>query len=596
MSVLDLIPIKKKKPAPKGVAILPLNLPRYKPELIPSQHTVPPRLAAKLSKLGRRYVLVNLAERGAQIVSTALVLLTIQMFVDWLVDLPLAARFVVLAGDLGLLAFFVYRRVLPLILRPPNLEACALMVERHWPRFRGRMIATVQLAGPRFTLDSPDLVRAVQQETDLRTANMNFGEIVGTRVLKRRAGMALIVAILWVDLMILTAPGSFALLERVFLLPAKVPRKTEVICLSGNKMIKAGDNVLLEAQARGIVPSHGRVTLVDDSSRIQEITIDPEPGRPDHFSLEIDRVEQSFSYTIRLNDATSSSYEVKTVPQPHISSIDCEQIYPAYTGLDPVKRTVGNLALLAGSTLIIHAVADSKIVKAELKLAGTGQTTPLTIDGAEASNLTGAIQIPTTGLTGFSIEMTNEGGITSGDETLYGIDLIPDHPPTIQLTYPERLQELDTIKATPTIAFVASDDYGLAKVTLCYRITEDAGSDLAAPSSATQTKRIQMNLGQKLPLNMKNRYVWDLRSIQPPVADGTTLEYWMEAEDANNFTEPGITDSEHHTIKIVSDAEKKAEVMNRLMDSLNIITDISKNQVKVNKDLGEVIKGKAEKP
>jgi hypothetical protein len=594
MSVLDLIPIKKKKQAPKGVAIPPLDLPRYIPELIPSQHPIPPRLAQKLAKLGRKYVLVNGTERVAQIVSAAMILLTAQMFIDWLVDLPLAARIVILAADIGLLVFFVRRQLLPLILRPPNPEACALMIEKHWPRFRGRMIATVQLAGPRFTIDSPDLVRAVQQETNLRTANTNFGEMVGTRALKRRAAMALIVTVLWVDLMILTAPGSIALLERVFLLPAKVPRKTEVICLSGNKMIKAGDSVLLEAQARGIVPSHGRVTL-DDSSRIQEITIDPEPGRPDHFSLGIERVEQSFSYTIRLNDATSATYEVKTVPQPHISSIDCEQFYPSYTGLDPVKRTVGNLALLAGSRLKIHAVADSKIVKAELKLAGLNKVLPLTIGGTEGNDLTSEIEVPAAGLTGFSIEITNEGGLTSGDETLYGIDLIPDRPPTIQLTYPERLQELDTIKAEPNIAFVASDDYGLAKVTLCYRITQDAGSDLAPSSSPTQPRKIEMNLGQSHPLNMKNRYVWDLAAIQPALTEGTTLEYWMEAEDANNITGPGITDSEHHTIKIVSDAEKKAEVMNRLMDSLNIITDISKNQVKVNKDLGGVIEGKAEK-
>jgi hypothetical protein len=83
-----------------------------------------------------------------------------------------------------------------------------------------------------------------------------------------------------------------------------------------------------------------------------------------------------------------------------------------------------------------------------------------------------------------------------------------------------------------------------------------------------------------------------LAAVQPPLAEETTLEYWMEAEDANNVTGPGVSDSEHHTIKIASDLEKKAEVMNRLMDSLSSITDISQNQEKINKDLGEVIQGK----
>jgi hypothetical protein len=94
---------------------------------------------------------------------------------------------------------------------------------------------------------------------------------------------------------------------------------------------------------------------------------------------------------------------------------------------------------------------------------------------------------------------------------------------------------------------------------------------------------------------MKNRYEWDLAALQPRLVEGNTLEYWIEAQDANNVTGPGVGASEHHTIKIVSDIEKKAEVMNRLMDSLSTITDISKNQEKINQDLGEAIQGKPEK-
>jgi hypothetical protein len=75
------------------------------------------------------------------------------------------------------------------------------------------------------------------------------------------------------------------------------------------------------------------------------------------------------------------------------------------------------------------------------------------------------------------------------------------------------------------------------------------------------------------------------------------VEYWMQARDANNVTGPGIGESEHHTIKVVSEIEKKAEVMNRLMDSLSTITDISQNQQKINQDLGNIIQGKpASKP
>ncbi|MCE0496717.1 MAG: DUF4175 domain-containing protein [Methylacidiphilales bacterium] len=596
MSLLTLLP--KKKKTRRVQTSLPTP-PAYAPTLVPAQHPVPARLSKKLTNLRRKFRFVHTGQRAAQCLGAAVMLITLQMFLDWLVDLNFLERVVILAGDIGLLVFFLRKKLLPLVLLPPNLEACALMVEKHWPRLRGRVIATIQLARPHFTTDSPELVYALQQETEARTVGLDFGKIVATRPLRRYASGALILTALWILLMITFRPGSVALLERVFLLPAKVPRKTEVVCLSGNKIIPEGDSVVLEAQALGIIPSHGLVTLVDDAGKIQEITLDPEPDHRDRFSLKIDSVDQPLTYTIRLNDGTSDAYRVKVIPRPNVTSIDCEQVYPAYTGLGTVKRTVENLALLAGSRLQIHAIANGKIVKASLKLVGTGQELPLKIGGPEDTDLTGEIDIPASGLTGFSIQLTNEAGVTSGDETQYRIDLIPDHPPTIQLTYPERLEELYTLKAKPTIAFVASDDYGLAKIALLYRIVQDQdsanGDATGTPPPPPEPKRIDMELGTDHPLNMKNHYEWDLAAVRPPLTEGTTIEYWMEAQDANNVTGPGISESEHHTIKIVSEMEKKAEIMNRLMDSLSTITDISQNQEKINQDLGAAIQGKQEK-
>jgi hypothetical protein len=593
MPFADLLP-KKKKKAPRGLATPPVSVPAYRPPVNAPGHPVPARLARKLKALGGRFRLIRSGERLAQYVTVALVLLAFQMLLDWLVDLDWPVRALFLGGDIWLLVHFARRHRLARLLHVPNPEACALMVEKHWPRLRGRVIATVQFAAPSFIAAPPALVEALQRETDVGTGAYDFGQIVPVRELKRRGGMALGVLTLWLGLLVVLAPGSFALLMRVFLLPASVPRKTEVICLSGSKVIPAGESVLLEARAKGIVPSHGRVTLVDDNGRVQDITLDPEPHRPDVFGLSIAKVEAPFTYTIRLNDGSSDSYRIKTVPRPDVTSIDCVQIYPAYTGLDPIKRTVGNLALLAGSRLQIHAVANSKIVKATVKLAGPGQVIPLQIGGAEGDELTGEIPIPAAGLTGFSIQMVNEAAITSGDGTEYRIDIIPDRAPTVEVTYPERLQELYTLKAKPTIAFSASDDYGLAQITLCYRVIQDNSDTTGdtSPAPVASARRIEMDLGAEHPLTSQRRYVWDLAAVRPALTEGETLEYWMEARDGNIVTGPDIGESEHRTIKVVSDIEKKAEIMNRLMDSLSTVTDISQNQEKINQDLGAVIQGK----
>jgi len=368
MPVLDLLPLpKKKKKAPKGWAAPAIKVPRYQPPILPSENPVPRRLVKKLKGIGRKYFFVNFSERLAQCVGAVVVLLSVQMALDWLVDLNFFERLLILLADLGLLGNFAYRHLAPLVRKPLDLEACALKVEKHWPRFRGRMIATVQFGTRRSATDSPELIALLHQETDGRAATMNFGEVVPTKSMRRRLLGAMVLVASFVCVFMLTEPGSIALLERVFLFNVPVPRKTGIICLSGNKVIPAGETIILEAQATGIIPSHGRVTLTDEAGKIQEITLDPEKGRPDKFSLKIERIESSLSYVITLNDATSEKYTVKTIPRPLVTAIDCEQIYPQYTGLPNIKRTVGNLALLAGSKLKIQAKTNCKVIKAVVK-------------------------------------------------------------------------------------------------------------------------------------------------------------------------------------------------------------------------------------
>jgi len=618
-------PSKKKTKNPGVPKAAPAEIRRYvSPQVAPGQ-PLPQWLAKKLAGLRRKYLVVHVAERLVLCCAVVLVLLGVQMVVDWLVGLHVVTRAVILCGDLALLGFFIRKRIQPLIFRPLNQEECALLVEKHWPTFRGRVIATVQFAKPRFTAGSQDLINALQKDTHSKTMSLNFGDIVSTRSLFRRVLVALIVAVAWAGLFIHTWPGSLALLERVVLIPAKLPRKTEVICLSGNQSIPEGTSVTLEARAVGIVPSHGRITLRYASGRIQEITMDPEAGHPDHFSIKVDKVEEEMTYTIQLNDGVSDSYEVTSIPRPEVKTIECEQVYPAYTGLATVKRSVTNLALLPGSRLEIHAVTNSKIKRATLKLIGLGKERPIAISGTDGTTLTGEIDIPPKGLTGFSIQLTNEAGVTSGDETQYRIDLIPDRPPTVQITEPERLQELTTLKGKPKIVFTANDDFGLAKVYLCYRVmkeqsgdqmdeisdqpdhpadqnteqTPDQNADQNSGQPAVQdapkapprpaapdVEKVEIVLGEKLPLNLTREYSdWSMAALKPAVAEGTNLEFWIEVEDANNVTGPGKAESEHHIMKVVSPIEFQAAIMQQLNTKLQDIYLIQQDQEGASKAL-----------
>jgi hypothetical protein len=86
--------------------------------------------------------------------------------------------------------------------------------------------------------------------------------------------------------------------------------------------------------------------------------------------------------------------------------------------------------------------------------------------------------------------------------------------------------------------------------------------------------------------------VLDLSALKPPVTEGMTIEYWVEAQDGNNVTGPGVGASEHHVIKVVSEAEKKAEVMNRMDDALSVVNELQDHETKINDNLGSTIQGR----
>ena len=52
----------------------------------------------------------------------------------------------------------------------------------------------------------------------------------------------------------------------------------------------------------------------------------------------------------------------------------------------------------------------------------------------------------------------------------------------------------------------------------------------------------------------------------PGLAEGSMIEYWVEVEDNNNATGPGIGSSEHQLARVVSEAEKRFSLRAALMN------------------------------
>src|SRR3954469_15001037 len=322
---------------------------------VPAAASVEPSrlLARKLAALRSRHIGVAVLTGLAIAISVAIELLALELFADWWLDFPWSVRLVLLLLQLGALAYILVRLVAVPLLRRPDDDEVALMVEKARPVFRSRLIASLQLARPGAVpaTASAGLAAATIRETEALAQSTDFRPIVSTQRLQNFGMMAVTVLLIGI-IGIASGKGTVLdLVKRAFLSHISVPRKTKISVQEGNKVVGIGDNVRIEATVRGIIPNRGRLEVRYRTRRSQEYPLEQSKDDKTLFGRTIENVQESFTYLIRLNDGITENFQVKAIPRPTVATIECEQEYPAYTGIKPAKRSLGDLSLLAGSKL-----------------------------------------------------------------------------------------------------------------------------------------------------------------------------------------------------------------------------------------------------
>ena len=572
-------------------------------DTLPSQVLSAPAsslLARKIVALRRRHLGIAVLTGLAIAISVGVELLALEMFVDWWLNLPWNTRLVLLIGQIAVQTYIIVRLIIIPILNQPDDDEVALMVEKARPTFRSRLIASLQLTRPGAILPgaSADLVSAMVHETEAIAANTDFRPVISTERLVKFGLMAVTVVLIGILGVAAGKSTIWDLLRRAFLSHVPVPRKTQVFVQDGNKIVGIGDNVRLEAFVRGIIPSSGKVEVRYRTRRTQQYPLEQDKENKIHFGRTIENVQESFTYVVYLNDGISETYQIKAIPRPTVANIECDQDYPAYTHLKSARRSLGDLSLLAGSKLRLKATATKPIKSASIKLVGIDQESPVQISAEDPKVLTGEFAVPGKGLTGFSIQMLDTEEMESRDAAVYRIDVLPDKTPVVRITYPDRKEELITRQATMIVGIDAMDDFQIAKLRLRYKITAPASETPTEtpPENAVEPaeKVVELDLEGQTPQRVRRRHEWKIGDFRPLLPEGSMIEYWVEAEDNNNVTGPGIGTTDHQLAKVVSESDKRADLLNRAGDYLGSINDVATDQEKLNRNLGTIIREKAE--
>ena len=575
-------------------------------------------LTSKLATVRRKHATVATLTGLTAAVGAFVLILMAEMFLDWWLNLSMTVRAAFLAINIAAVVWILLYAVFGPILYGPDDDEIALLVEDAEPAFRTRLIASIQLSRPEAVAAgaSKSLVRAMIDQAESLAGPMDFARVIKTDVLTRVVVITLSVLILGGGAFAWGGPTAQTLLKRAFLSSVPVPRDTRVVHVTENLRVARGDNVEILALADGVSPTGDRAKTVyiktAESKRKQDfemaaVTIDgvrmaqlkgvlddavarglraPADAKPVAdmlaargadaavYGATIENVQESFEYTVRLNDGESArSATVTVLPRPVVTRIVLTKVYPAYTGKSPEPVQPGQLQILEGSKLKLQVTASKPLrVPApgdnkanRVHLIGVDKSVPLAVDPANPTQLTGEVDIAAQ-TTGFSINLFDADQIESKDPAVYPVQVIPDKAPVVRIVAPNRKEILAVRTARLTVAYDATDDFGMSKANLKYRVDEDAKGEQTIPLDLSSLNDANRRV-------LKGAFAWKLQDIaftptaEKPTLEGRTVEYWIEVEDNNAVAKaPGKGVSEHNMIRVGSEEEVKRAIQQRLAE------------------------------
>jgi PA14 domain/Concanavalin A-like lectin/glucanases superfamily/F5/8 type C domain len=447
-------------------------------------------LVSKLDAVKRKHVSVCVSQALVAALGLFVLALAAGMLLDWWLELSTTWRATLLGIDLAAVLAILVRYALLPIIYAPDVEQTALWVEREEPSFSSRLISAVQFMRPQAIAAgvSQSMVKKMVVETEAIAEPLDFTTVIKTDRLARTIALAAVAIVIVLGTCVYAGATSVALFERAMLVPGiEIPRRTQIESETKDLTVARGDSVTLAAVASGMIPSGGSVKVQYDNGTSAVFTADRDPQRRERFTRVIENVQDPFTYTMYLGDNHSQSYHVDAVIRPAVSDLSCTEIFPTYTRLSPQPRPAGDLSLLAGGRLAVGVKANKPVKSTadnagnHIHFYGSEVDYPLVTDPKDQTRLTAndgtdaSVPVPP-GTTGFTIELVDQTNVRSKDPAFYRIDLVPDRPPTVRITYPEQKESTVTPVAQPNIGIEANDDFALGKLAIRYNIIK-AGQD-----------------------------------------------------------------------------------------------------------------------
>ncbi|MGF1530705.1 MAG: hypothetical protein ACFCU4_05030 [Puniceicoccaceae bacterium] len=537
------------------------------------------KIATALRRVARSRTTQRVLAGCAQLVLLFSLLLSLQLLLDLALNLERPVRLAFRILESLLYLYLINRWIAAPLRKHWDPEATARVLQNHFPNLGSRLVSSLQLdcSLPAGSGISSSLIQTLSLRSLSELQSCPLPTVTPTKPLVYRILLALAVGSILIGSILQTWPASQLLLKRYVLLAVPLPTATRIIQTSGDQSVPRGESLRLFATIEGVSVPQGTVTLRFAEGGQRELAIFPDPEAPGHYSIHHGPINDPFTYSFRINDGTSASYRVKIFDLPLVIETRWTTTPPAYTALPTRQQTGGRLEPFIGSQLSLEAVANHPLAKAELLTLPLQDRYPLTINPRDPTQVSGQITIENPNLSGLSILLTSTDGVTSGSNVIYPLRPRLDLPPVVNLTLPT--QEIQTLvpEASFTIAGTASDDFGITESVLVF--------SLARPNKQREVLERSLSLDSEGAFNLQV----SPRELFPRAAPGDSLAFSVKITDNNPQPSLGISQTGERLLRLVTRAEKQAELLDKLDQNAEMIETLSREQQDIRSSLGDVL-------
>jgi len=344
--------------------------------------------------------------------------------------------------------------------------------------------------------------------------------------------------------------------------PEKAPLAPIAIRVDpGSEEVEGGASVRLrvyiagtERKPRLLVRKRGESAAEWDETTLERTADDVSPRpRERAYASVMPNLNEDLVYQVRALDQVSPVYRISVGDLPRASGFRIRYDYPAYCGLtsEGQNAITGDLVAPRGTRASVEVLLNRSVESASAEIE-KGAVVP-----GERGERLARFSVPVRADGRYRVRLTDPRG-RKVDLGPYDIKAIPDRPPTVTVVAPSPVEDV-TRDLTTTVLAGATDDYGVRKILLRYRVRDG--------QPTVETLHDEKDGVRELAV----RYNWSLANFN--LLPGEEVQYEVGAQDGNQVDGPQLTWSETRTLRFPSAAEILSSLERQQDESVATLED-----------------------